>query len=157
MFAPTAMRIHPVFTQVRDWTNDGRPDGIEVLVEFQDRFGDPVKASGQALFEVYAFRQGSPDPRGARLVEPFVANIDNVASQRDHWNRTSRCYSFQLAWPVVRQNEAYVLTASFQLEGGGRFTDQLVLKPMAKEIRSEHTEQFIPVPTTGPVESTPEP
>jgi hypothetical protein len=145
LFAPTAMRIHPVFTQVRDWTNDGKPDGIDVLIEFQDRFGDPAKAAGNAVFEVFAYRPGFPDPRGPRMVAPFLASIDNVAAQRDHWNRTSRCYSFQLAWPEINPGGTYVLTANFELAGGGRFNDQLVLVPQAKENPREPAS-----PTTGP-------
>ena len=47
MFAPVAMRVHPIFTDVKDWTGDGRADGIEALVEFEDQFGDPTKASGE--------------------------------------------------------------------------------------------------------------
>src|SRR5690554_6153710 len=47
MFDPAAMRIHPVFTQVKDWTGDGQPDGIEALVELTDQFGDPTKGSGK--------------------------------------------------------------------------------------------------------------
>jgi hypothetical protein len=47
VLGPASMRIHPIFTQPRDWTGDARPDGIEALVEFLDQFGDPTKASGR--------------------------------------------------------------------------------------------------------------
>lgn len=150
LFAPTAMRIHPVFTQLRDWTNDGKPDGIDLLIEFQDRFGDPAKASGKAVFEIYQYRAGYPDPRGERLVAPFLANIDNVAAQRDHWNRTSRCYSFQLAWPEIKENGVYVLTANFELAGGGRFSDRLVLEPTPKETPIEQRSQPVTSPANPP-------
>lgn len=130
LFAPTAMRIHPVFTQLADWNNDKQPDGIEVLIEFQDRFGDPTKASGTVVFEVYQYRPGWPDPRGARAIEPYIVAIDTAAAQRDHWNRTSRGYSFQLAFPNINARVPYVLTANFELTGGGtRFSDRLVLEP----------------------------
>ena len=62
MFAPTGMRIHPIFTQVADLDKDGKPDGIEAQLEFQDQFGDPTKASGQVLFELFDYRRNSPDP-----------------------------------------------------------------------------------------------
>jgi hypothetical protein len=129
LFAPTAMRIHPVFTQIRDWTESGQPDGVEVMVEFQDRFGDPSKASGAFVFELFQYRPGFPDQRGARVAMPFVANVDSAAAQRDHWNRTARSYAFQLALPQVNPNNTYVLQAHFELTGGGRFTDTLVLTP----------------------------
>ena len=144
LFKPASMRIHPVFTQVRDWTTDGKPDGVEALIEFQDQFGDPAKASGNMVFEIFAYRPGYPDPRGNRLVNPFLASVENIAAQRDHWNRTSRCYSFQLAWPDVRAQQTYVLTATCELAGGGRFTDMIVLEPLPKEPAGEQ-------PATRPV------
>ena len=128
LFLPTAMRIHPVFTQVRDWTGDGKPDGVDALIEFQDQFGDPVKASGSVVFELFEYQPQSPDVRSKRVVAPFLAAIDNVAAQRDHWNRTSRCYSFQLAWPEVNPMTTYVLAATFEKTGGGRFMGQIILQ-----------------------------
>ena len=133
LFLPTAMRIHPVFTQIRDWTGDGKPDGVDALIEFQDQFGDPAKASGSVVFEIYQYQPYSPDPRGRRAVAPYLAALDNVAAQRDHWNRTSRCYSFQLAWSEVHPRTTYVLVATFEKTGGGRFTDQMILPPAQRE------------------------
>lgn len=129
LFEPAGMRIHPVFTEVKDWSGDGKVDGIDALIEFQDQFGDPAKASGSVLFEVFEYRPYAPDRRGRRVVAPFVTTIDNVAAQRDHWNRTSRCYNFQLAWPTINPRQTYVVTATFEKVGGGRFTDQLLLQP----------------------------
>src|SRR5688500_3286238 len=31
LFGPAAMRIHPIFTDVKDWTGDDKADGVEVL------------------------------------------------------------------------------------------------------------------------------
>lgn len=133
MFRPTAMRIHPVFTQVQDWSGDGRPDGFDVLVEFQDRFGDPTKASGNFVFEIFEYRPGYPDPRGPRIGTPFLADIATAASQRDQWNKTARCYGFQLAYPEVSASKTYVMTATFEASGGGRFEDRIVLSPAPAE------------------------
>jgi hypothetical protein len=127
-FGPVSMRIHPVFTQIKDWTGDGRPDGIEVLLEFDDQFHDPTKAAGQVVFELYSFRQASPDPRGRRLLNPWIGSLTSVADQEAHWNRTSRTYTFQLADPKISENQIYVLTATFDQEGGGRFFDRIILK-----------------------------
>lgn len=150
LFAPAAMRIHPVFTQLRDWTDDGKPDGVDVLIEFQDRFGDPAKAAGNVVFEIYSYRPGFADPRGQRLVPPFLASIENVANQRDHWNRTSRCYSFQLAWPAVNPGGTYVLTAAFDVAGDRRFTDRLVIEPPAMEIPREQPQEPATIPASQP-------
>lgn len=136
MFKPAAMRLHPVFTQIRDWTGDGRPDGIEAMIEFQDQFGEPVKAQGSAVLELFDYRPGYPDPRGQRLVNPYLAALDNAAAQRAHWNRATRAYSFQLSYPDVSAKKTYVLTATFQLADGGRFFDRLVLQPPRESLET---------------------
>src|SRR2546421_6710450 len=68
MFAPVSMRIHPIFSGIKDWNGDNKPDGIEALLEFEDQFGDPTKAAGTAVFELYNYRKYDPDPRGGRVV-----------------------------------------------------------------------------------------
>jgi hypothetical protein len=127
LFAPASMRIHPIFTQVRDWTGDNRPDGVEALLEFQDQFGDPTKASGTVIFELYDYRKGNVDPRGQRVVNPWVGTLQTLAEQQARWNRTSRTYYFQLEYPGIRADRNYVLTATFDT-GATRFFDQIVLE-----------------------------
>lgn len=132
MFAPAAMRIHPIFTQVKDWTGDGRPDGIEALVEFTDQFGDPTKASGTVIFELFSYRSYNPDPRGERLANPWIGHIEDVSEQRLRWNRTSRTYTFELEFPQVRTDRQYVLTATFDT-GASRFFDRIIIERQRKE------------------------
>jgi hypothetical protein len=127
MFAPTGMRIHPIFTQVEDWNKDNRPDGIEAQLEFQDQFGDPTKASGRVLFELFEYRRDSPDPRGQRLAGPWVGSLMTLDEQHERWNTTLRTYRFQLTYPQIRGDSSYVLTAVFELAGGGRFFDRVIL------------------------------
>lgn len=128
LFGPSAMRLHPVFTQVADWTGDGQLDGIEAVLEMQDQFGDPTKAAGRVIFELYEYKPYSPDPRGRRLVAPWEGRLDSIEDQRARWNRVNRAYIFQLACDVVRPGTAYVLTATFELSSGGRFFDRLILQ-----------------------------
>lgn len=127
LFGPAGMRIHPIFTEVKDWNGDGRLDGIEVLLEFNDRFGDPTKAAGTVMFELYNYRQGEPDPRGRRLVNPWVGSMTTESEQRARWNRTSRTYTFQLEYPGISPAANYVLVATFRSAAGGRFFDRVVL------------------------------
>lgn len=141
LFGPAAMRIHPIFTQVKDWTGDGQPDGLEALIELQDQFGDPTKASGRVIFELYAYQPYSPDPRGKRLANPWIGDLSSLEAQRNRWNRTSRTYSFQLACDAVRAEGTYVLTAMFELSSGGRFFDRIILTPPQRPAL---------VPTTSP-------
>lgn len=128
LFGPTGMRIQPVFTQVRDWTDDGKPDGIEVVLGIQDQFGDPTKASGRIIFELYTYRAYNPDPRGTRVVAPWEGRLDSIEDQRARWNRVNRAYIFQLAYDDIRPGESYVLTSMFELTGGGRFFDRLIIE-----------------------------
>ena len=143
LFSATAMRIHPIFTQIRDWTGDGVPDGLEVLIEFQDQFGDPTKAAGTVMFELYEYRPGNAEPRGPRLVNPWVGSIVTVDEQRARWNRTSNTYTFQLAYPSVNVTHSYVLVATFRSSAGTRFFSRAVLA--AQEDESATTK-----PTTKP-------
>jgi hypothetical protein len=141
MFAPIAMRIHPIFTDVKDWTGDGRPDGIEALLEFEDQFGDPTKANGSVIFELFTYRRNNPDPRGERIVNPWVGSLRTLADQQARWNRTSRTYLFQLECPTIRQDTSYVLSATFDT-GQTRFFDQVVLQS------SSHPRPAATAPTT---------
>ena len=127
LFAPVSMRVHPIFSDLKDWNDDGQVDGIEALLEFQDQFNDPTKAAGTVVFELFSYRPYSPDPRGQRVVNPWVGSLQTLADQQARWNRTSRTYSFQLEYPQVRGDENYVLTATFDT-GTTRFFDEVILQ-----------------------------
>ncbi len=129
LFNAVAMRIHPIFTQVKDWTGDGKPDGVEVLIELSDRFSDPTKADGQVMFELFDYRPQNPDPRGSRLVNPWIGQLSTVTDQKSHWNQTTQTYNFQLSYPAVRNDRTYVLTATFETSAGKRFFDRTILTP----------------------------
>jgi hypothetical protein len=152
MFGPMRMRLHPIFTQVKNWSSGGgtgpgiKPDGIEAELEFQDQFGDPTKAAGKVMFELFSYHQG-PDPRGDRLVNPWVGSLLSLQQQYEHWNRTSRTYSFQLAMPTISTKHSYVLTAMFEHSDGRRFFSRLILKG-EEELRKGT--QPLPLPPPGP-------
>ncbi|MGE5609895.1 MAG: hypothetical protein ACM359_11625 [Bacillota bacterium] len=152
LFGPTAMRIHPIFTQMKDWTGDGKPDGFEVLLEFQDQFGDPTKACGTVMFELFDYRQGNPEPRGARLVNPWIGPMASSQDQIARWNRTSRTYTFQLSYPQLSPDKTYVLTAMFRSSTGGRFFDRVVIEGQEAPVgpTSRPTTPSNTQPTTQP-------
>lgn len=137
MFEAGKMRVHPVFTQVKDWTGDDKPDGIEAVVEFTDQFGDPTKASGQILFELFEYQAKNPEIRGRRVVNPWVGSLSNPDEQKAHWSRPTRSYTFQLAYPEISRGKTYVLTATFERDGGGRFFSQAIIErePQAPSTR----------------------
>src|ERR1051325_3565271 len=132
LFNASAMRIHPIFSQIKDWTGDEKPDGFEVLLEFQDQFGDPTKAAGTVMFELFDYRQAYADPRGARLANPWIGSLATLDEQKAIWNRTSRTYTFQLSFPQVDIYKGYVLTALFRSSDGKRFFDRVVFEAQEK-------------------------
>jgi len=142
LFAPTDLRIHP-FTSIKDWDGDGRTDGVEVLLELQDRFRDPTKATGTVLFELYEYRRNHPDPRGERIAA-WRGSVMTLEEQRARWNRISRTYSFQLAWPGLRLDKGYVLQVWFD-QNGRRLTSQIVLEGQEAKIGAATT-----IPVTQP-------
>ena len=149
MFAPVSMRIHPIFTQVKDWSGDGVVDGIEALLEFQDQFTDPTKAAGDVVFELYAYRPYSPESRGERVLNPWLGSLRALRDQEARWNRTSRTYSFELEYPEIRDDRDYVLVATFDT-GQTRFFDQIVLEGRRTPRDQRIAPPAITPPTTRP-------
>ncbi len=139
-FAASAMHASPVFTKVADFDGDGQPDGIEAVVEITDRFGDPTKAAGRFLFQIYSMKPYNPDARGERIAGPFEGRVDTAQDQRNRWSRVNRSYIFQLQFPNAAVSADYVLETMFETPDGRRLTDQLVLE-------GDHEK---PTPTTGP-------
>ena len=128
IFDATSMRIHPVFTKVADFDGDNNPDGIEAVLQFQDQFGDPTKAVGRVIFELYQYRPYNPDPRGTRLSPPFEGRLDSLQDQRARWNNATGAYIFQLSYPQAKLTADYCVTATFEPLTGGRFTDTDVIE-----------------------------
>jgi hypothetical protein len=135
LFGPVSMKLD-TFSKVRDWNNDNVPDGIEALIEFDDRFGDRTKAAGIVIFELYDYRPYWPDPRGMRLANPWTGSLTTYEDQKAHWETASGAYMFRLAYDQAAWNHDYVLTAEFQSASGTRFFSRIVLqkqKPQSRE------------------------
>jgi hypothetical protein len=128
LFGPSVMRLHPIFTQIKNFSGEGKPDGIEAVLEFDDRFGDPTKAAGSVIFELFAFRTGVEDPRGRRLVEPWATSLDDASQQQAHWRREIGAYSFLLADDKISDDRTYVLTATFEPLSGRRLFANMILQ-----------------------------
>lgn len=135
-FGPTHVRIHPSFTQVKDWTGDGKLDGVEVVVELLDDFDEPVRAPGTMTFELFKYLKNEPNPAGARVANPWIGSLLTRDDQAAHWSPALRAYTFQLAYPKVGSGQSYVLSVMFEAPGGasqpsgGRLFNQVVLEPL---------------------------
>jgi len=144
MFGPQSMRIHPTFTRVKDWTGDGKPDGIEAVVELQDEFGEPTRATGSVMFELYQYRPTYPDVRGRRVPEVWVWPLLRSNEQAAHWSRALRAYTFKI--PLDPGRQTMVLEATFELGADrGRLTNQIILEPPPRS-----SGETPPAPTTAP-------
>ncbi len=130
IIGPVSIRIHPTFTQPKSWAGDDKLDGIEALMEVRDQWDEPIRATGRVLFELYSYRTGSTDTRGERVVNPWSVSLATVDEQAARWDRVSRAYKFQLAYPQIDRDRTYILTASFETDGG-RLFDRLTIGPEA--------------------------
>ena len=144
MFGPATIRLHPTFTQVRNWTGGTKPDGVEATLEIDDQFGEPTRATGRVMFELYNYAAEYTDTvRGRRIGGPWIADLNTRDQQQEHWNSALRSYTFQLHDPEVTKDRYYVLTAQFDLNGqvatsqppsatsrpAGRLFSQLIIPP----------------------------
>src|SRR3954463_16790102 len=67
IIGPVSIRIHPTFTQVKNWGGPtDKPDGSGARLGVGDGGGEPIRATGKVIFELYEYRKGHPDPRGER-------------------------------------------------------------------------------------------
>lgn len=142
-FGPAKVRLHPTFTQVKDWTNDKKPDGIEAVVELQDSFGEPIRASGKLLFELYDYREDQPEHSGARINEPWTVELLTDEQQKAHWSPALRAYTFRLPRPSIDNRKRFVLAVSYETAGGaaraggGRLFDRIVIEPAPDKLKPE--------------------
>jgi hypothetical protein len=122
-YSPRSIKILP-FTKARSFDEDGIPDGIAVSLQPRDGAGDPVKAYGTFLFELYGYRPATADHRGERL-QSWEQRVVNLEDQKQFWQRVTATYEFQLSWegqPIPPQKR-YLLAVSFQSPGGERLFD----------------------------------
>ena len=131
MFGVASFRIHPSFTQISTIGDSHKPNGIEAVLEFLDGFGDPTRASGKLRFELYNFISADSDHRGARLAM-WSTSLDTREDQMSHWDTATRAYTFELVYPQIKPNVAYVLLVQYDREDTRLFS-RLVLEPPAKD------------------------
>jgi hypothetical protein len=149
LFDVVSMQLD-TFSKVKNWTSGTVPNGIEAVVEFDDAFGDRTKAAGSILFEIFDYRQGWPDPRGQRLVNPFSASLITFDEQKAHWDRASGAYIFRLSCDQLQLDRSYVLSATYQAPAGSggpqRLFSQIVLP--ARQTRETPSESNTTPATT---------
>lgn len=98
-------------TDGKDWTNDGRDDGIEVIISPRDKTGSAVKCPGSV--EAVLETEGVAILGGAKALDSWTVSQEAL---RYRWNESLfPGYIVRLAWnkeaPAV---ESAVLTVSFK-------------------------------------------
>jgi hypothetical protein len=123
-YSPTAIKILP-FTKARSFDDDAIPDGIGVSLRPLDSAGDPVKAYGTFIFELFAYKQALGSHRG-ELLQSWTQPVLGPTDQKKFWERVTSTYDFQLSWEgkPIAPDRRYVLTASFQSRGSDRLFDE---------------------------------
>ena len=124
LYSPRTIKILP-FTKPRSFDDDAIPDGIGVSLRPLDGAGDPVKAYGSFIFELYDYRAASGDHRG-RLLQSWTQPVVNLDDQKQFWEHVTSTYEFQLSWegkPLPPQ-QRYIMAVSFQAPGGKRLFDE---------------------------------
>jgi len=135
-YSPTAIKILP-FTKPRSFDDDAIPDGIAVSLRPLDSAGDPVKAYGTFIFELYAYKPAIGSHRG-ELIQSWTQPVLGLADQKKFWERVTSTYEFQLSWegkPIPAESK-YMLVASFQARGSARLFDEYTFdfRPNRQEI-----------------------
>lgn len=123
-YSPRSIKVLP-FTKPRSFDGDAVPDGVNVSLRVLDAAGDPIKAYGTFMFELYDYRPASGTRRG-NLLLTWSRPVVNLDHQKQFWERVTATYEFQLGWegqPIPPQQK-YVLAASFQAPGGERLFDE---------------------------------
>ncbi|MBN2563229.1 MAG: hypothetical protein JXQ75_20090 [Phycisphaerae bacterium] len=123
-YSPKSIKILP-FSKPRSFDDDAIPDGIAVSLRPLDGAGDPVKAYGTFIFELYACRPASGDHRG-ELLRTWIQPVVDLEDQKQFWERVTATYEFQLSWegqPIPPQ-QRYRLAVSFQAPGSKRLFDE---------------------------------
>ena len=135
-YSPTAIKILP-FTKPRSFDDDAIPDGVAVSLRPLDSAGDPVKAYGTFIFELYAFKPAVSSHRG-ELLQNWTQPVVTLADQKRFWERVTSTYEFQLSWEgkPIPPDSRYILAASFQARGSQRLFDeyQFDFRPVREEI-----------------------
>lgn len=123
-YSPRKIKILP-FTKPRSFDDDVIPDGVGVSLRPLDEAGDPVKAYGVFMFELYEHRKGLGNRRG-ELIQTWTQPVLGAADQKQFWERVTSTYEFQLSWEgkPLSPDQKYVLVASFQSTGSERLFDE---------------------------------
>lgn len=123
-YSPQSIKILQ-FTKPKSFDDDAIPDGIGLSLHTLDAAGDPIKAYGTFVMELYAYRPASPGHRG-ELLHTWTQLIANPTDQKQYWEKATKTYEFQLSWEgqPLEPQKRYILAVSLQAPGAERLFDE---------------------------------
>jgi len=123
-YSPQSIKILQ-FTKPKSFDDDAIPDGIGVSLHTLDAAGDPVKAYGTFVMELYAYRPALSGHRG-ELLHTWTQAITNPKDQKQYWEKATKTYEFQLSWEgqPLEPQKRYILTVSLEAPGAKRLFDE---------------------------------
>lgn len=129
LLMPQQVRIVEAFTGFRSFDEDDVPDGIELLLQPVDSFGDPVKMAGTVRVELYEYLQASGNRDGRRLCDPWEVPLQTREDQSKYWNNVTGMYEIPLEIPagVAATGLKFVLVVTYNSPLGTHLTDESVL------------------------------
>ena len=125
MFAPVAMRIHPLTRVVAD---DAK-ENVEIHIELKDQFGDVGKGVGTISLDLYAYALLGLGNRGERLAS-WSGDISTPPLNKQYWDPITRTYVFRFrADPVMlRARSKWVLSAAMTFPNHTELKDEFTLE-----------------------------
>jgi hypothetical protein len=128
LLLPQEVQIVEAFTEFKSFDDDRIPDGLEVLLQPTNAFGETVNIVGGLRFELYSYQQASGIPAGKRYQQWDVV----LASKDDHqryWNKATQMYEFQLLFDVetIPREEKYVVQVTYNSPLKKHLTGQAVV------------------------------
>jgi len=124
LLMPQRVRIVEAFTGFRSFDDDEIPDGIELLFQPLDTYGDPVKIAGSVRVELFAYKQASGITKGQRICEPWQIDLLTSDDQHRYWNVITGMYEVPLELPAGTQptGSKYVLALTYNSPLGEHMT-----------------------------------
>ena len=99
LLLPQRVRIVEPFTEFTSFDDDDKPDGLTVLLQPIDSFGDSVKIAGLVRVELYYYVQASGNRAARRVCEPWEISLTTQSQQRRYWNTVTGMYEIPVKLP----------------------------------------------------------
>ena len=122
MFAPVAMRVHPLSRVALE----DKAARLQARLELTDQMGDVGKGIGTVALELFVYQPLLPGHRGKRI-GAWALDLSTPAANRARWDAITRTYLFDVLLPAgsVQPKTRYLLVAALTQPNGAQLRDDL--------------------------------